>query len=288
MPTPCRLLLLCLLLLTLSCTSNDLHLAESPTFTIIPSSSVSLETPTPTKIVYTAQAPSITPLATLLSEEAAEQIKAFFRSTTTCIAPCFMDVIPNQTTLNKAKAVFGHLGIDLQHTISMGDNDFYSFIYRFQSGLELSPIFTIQDNVVKNIRVSIVPSFQDKGLNNEWQIYSPEFLINQYGQPSRVEFVLDWGPRNFFDMIMYFDSFDLVIEYTGYNIIEGVRDKPNVCMLAVRYDSVRTWLGKNPTSLPDAGVPLSEATQLSMEEFSNILLGPPENACITFEGKAFP
>ena len=284
----CRLFLISFLLYTSSCIPNDLNLTGSPTLTITPSSSVPSKTPTPTKFVYTAQSPSITPLATLSSEEAAEQIKAFFQSATNCVSPCFMNVIPGQTTIDEANAMFSHLGVDLQHTTSVGNYEFYAFIYRFEDGSELSPIFTTQDNIVKNIGVGIIPSFQEKDSTNEWLTYSPDSLVDQYGQPSRVEFVLGWGPRSFFDMIMYFDSYDLVTEYVGYNIIEGTRENPNVCVLAVQYDSVRVWLGKNPPNLPSEGVPLSEATQLDMEEFSNILLGQPENACITFDGKVFP
>lgn len=283
-----RVFFLSFLLYTSSCIPNKPILMESPTFTFVPSSSLASETPTQGQIVNTTQIPPITSPATLEPELAAEEVKAFFQTTNGCVAPCFMDVVPEKTTLDKVKAIFSHLGIEVQHTTSVGSFEFYSFIYRFESGLELSPIFTVQDNIVKNIRIGIVPSFQEKDLNNEWLTYSPEALVEQYGEPSRVEFVFGWGPRSFFDMIMYFDSYDLVTEYVGYNIIEGTREKPNVCVPAVQYDSVRVWLGKNPPNLPSEGVPLSEATQLDMEEFSNLLLGQPENACITFDGKVFP
>lgn len=288
MRTLYRLFFLSFLLFTSSCSSKERNLEQIPTLPIDPIPSAIPETPMQEQFIKITQiSPTISP-STLEPELATEEIKAFFQTATGCVAPCFMDVVPGNTTLDEAKAIFRHLGIELQYTTSVGSFEFYSFIYKFENRLELSPIFTIQDNIVKNIRIGMVPDFPGKDLNNERLIYSPELLVNQYGRPSRVEFVLGWGPRTFFDMILYFDSYDLVTEYVGYNIIEGTREKPNVCLLAVQYDSVRVWLGKNPPNLPSEGIPLSEATQLDMEEFSNILLGQPENACITFDGEVFP
>jgi hypothetical protein len=268
-----------------SCTSgvSPTALAQLETPDSSPTLLPSTSTPTP----YTTQTETITPPATLEVEQAKATLQALLQEPVDCEAPCFWGINPRQTTLSDAENIFAHLGLQVNSTTYQGI-DFYGIEHNFDSGLSISVILTIKDEIVENLRIKMLPEKQKVGIPREWSAYSPEILIRRYGSPSRVEFVLGWGPRSFFDMIMYFDSYDLVAEYVGYNIIEGTREKPNVCALAVQYDSVRVWLGKNPPNLPSQGVPLSEATQLEMEEFSNILLGHPENACITFDGKVFP
>ncbi|MCI0564297.1 MAG: hypothetical protein MN733_37970, partial [Nitrososphaera sp.] len=118
-----------------------------------------------------------------------------------------------------------------------------------------------------------------------WLAYSPERLIARYGMPSRVEIVTDTGPRTFFAMTMYFDEFDLIVQYEGYGIIAT---DTRVCPLVEQFDSVRIWLGKDPERPPGVAVPLEVATSITTEEFAELLVGNPKDACINLKEEAFP
>ena len=139
-----------------------------------------------------------------------------------------------------------------------------------------------------NIEITPEIAKQKEGSPREWIAYSPETLIQKYGKPSRVEFALDWGPNFVIDMIMYFDSSDLIIDYSGYNMIPGRPQSPRVCPLTAPFDFVRLWMGPNPPNPPlFPMVPLDEATSLSIDQFTQLILGDPSEACFIINGDVF-
>jgi hypothetical protein len=129
----------------------------------------------------------------------------------------------------RSKNIFTQLGLNLVNTYSENNEDFYSLIYELDSGLRVTPEFIIQDDIVKNMKVNLKPEKSQEGISRDWLAYSPEELIKRYGPPSRVDFVIDRGPRIFFEMNMYFDKLDLIVEYAGYNILSGTIENPRVC-----------------------------------------------------------
>jgi hypothetical protein len=94
--------------------------------------------------------------------------------------------------------------------------------------------------------------------------------------------------RSFLDMVMRFDTVDLIVEYTGYDVIPRQKDLPKICPLTVQFDSVRLWMGKNPYQLPREAITLETATSLTMEEFSKLMTGDPNKACFNLKEEAFP
>lgn len=138
------------------------------------------------------------------------------------------------------------------------------------------------------MRIYITPETPKEGVPREWSAYSPETLISRYGKPSEVGFFMDWGPRSFFDMVMAFDQVDLIVEYSGYDLIPRKKGSPKVCPLSAQFESVILWMGKEPVHPPDVGVLLEEATSLTMEEFSELMTGNPGKACLIVKGDVFP
>jgi hypothetical protein len=144
------------------------------------------------------------------------------------------------------------------------------------------------EKAAEYLRVDIGPEKQVVGVKREWLAYSPETLINRYGRPSRVVFALDWGPRSFFDMVMYFRTQDLIVEYAGYDVVPWQQGVPWVCPTNLHYDTIRIWMGKNPVYPPSGGSPVDQATYLSIDSFSALMLGDSDKACFPLNLEVFP
>jgi hypothetical protein len=182
-------------LLTLNLTD-----AGTPSATAVP--------PTATHTSTLTLTPTWTPLPTLKPEQAQEILKTWLQGTETCLAPCFWNITPGQTSLDEAINIFAHLGLQMELTNERDKKAFYEIIYKFESGLSVSPLFTIQDEIVRNIEVGIHPEkSQGPEVPREWLAYSPETLIRQYGLPSQVDFFIgrnrdnDASPSIWYDMV---------------------------------------------------------------------------------------
>ena len=243
---------------------------------------------TATSIPSPTQTATLTPPATLEPKQAQETIQALLRESADCDAPCFWGITPGQTTLGEAINIFTRLGLQVKHTNTRDHKKFYEIGYGFDNSLSILSLLTTQDDIVENLRIYITPEKQITGVPREWSAYSPEALINRYGLPSKVAFALDWGPRSYFEMDMYFDEVDLIVEYMGHNIIPRQKGSPQVCPLTAQFESVRLWIGKDPYQPPREAVPLEKATSLTMEEFSNLMTGNSNKACFIVNGDVFP
>lgn len=258
----------------------------------VPASSITIPTPTffqstPTSIVIPIESATLTPLATLQSEQAQETIKTLLQEPVDCPAPCFWGIIPERTTLDEAKNIFAHLDLPIWHN-TLDNRELYGVEYKFDNGLLISPILTIQNEVVESLRIKLHPEEEQAEVSRKWLTYSPEMLIERYGSPSKVSFFVGRGPNPLYLIDMYFDNVDLIIHYDSYEIYSDMQ----ICPLTDQMNEVRIWLGKNPMYPPnyyDAEVvPLEEATTLTMEEFSNLITGDPSKACFTLNSNAFP
>lgn len=240
----------------------------------------STNTLTPTPQIPTA---ALTPPIPLGSEEAMATIQALLREPVDCAAPCFWGITPERTTLGEAENIFARLGLQMWHITAEG-GQFSGIKHDF---LSLSINLTVQESTVKNLRVKIVPEEQRAGFPREWLAYSPETLINRYGAPSDVLIKLEWGPRSFFDMIIHYDEFDLIVEYAGHDIIPRTIGSPEVCPLTAQFEMVWLWMGKDPIYPPLPGVSVEKATDMTLEEFSKLMTGDPDKACFIVKAEEF-
>ncbi len=284
-------LLITLALLLTACSGGT----ALPSATIPPSATASpSSTPEPTASSTSTLTPSPTPTATLTPpaslepEQARETIEALLREPVDCAAPCFWGIMPGQTQLGEAKNIFIHFGLQSEYTTTLEDKDFYEVDYGSDTGLSLIVLLTVQNETVENLRIHPHPEKQKTGVPREWLAYSPETLIERYGVPSRVNFVLDWGPRPFFEMDMYFDAVDMIVEYDGHDIIPRQKGSPRVCPLTDQYEGVGLWMGKDPYYPPRGGVPLEKATSMTLQEFADLMTGDPTKACFVINGEVFP
>jgi hypothetical protein len=229
-----------------------------------------------------------TPLATLEPKQAEETMGRLLREPIDCGAPCFWGIAPRSTTLGEAKAVFAHLGLQMKYTNTLDGKAFYQVTHDFDSGLSISLLMAIQDNIVTDGRIFITPEKQRAGISREWLAYSPETLIKRYGTPSRVDFSIDFGgAHSSFSMFIYFDRLDLIVEYAGIDAIDQRGGIPRVCPLTDQYDAVRLWMGKDPQYPPVDGVPLEQATSMTIANFSALMTGDPDSACFNLNAEMF-
>lgn len=275
--------------------------SPSPTATITPTATFAItptETqphsptpmpPTPTDTLQPTDTATLTPPPTLEPEQAEEAIRTLLQVPVDCSAPCFWGIIQGQTKLGEAKNIFTRLGLQLDGPRTISSYDYYEIIYDFDSGLSISPLLAVRNSIIKNITIYITPEKSQPGIPREWLAYSPETLTRRYGLPSEVVFFVGRAaPTPGYSMVLYFDKVDLIIEYDGYDYtFDG--SSFEICPLTNQWDNVRVWMGENPHNPPPSfGVPLQEATSLTMEEFSELMTGDPEKACFELKGEVFP
>lgn len=264
----------------------------TPTVTASPSST--LMTPTATSATKPApQTPTatltLTPPIPLSPEEAKATIQALLREPMDCAAPCFWGIVPGQTTFGEARNIFTQLG-GIQHSNTAYADPAYEGrrLDRMEFDfLSLLISLTTQNDIVVNLQVKITPEEQKAGIEREWLAYSPEKLIKRYGTPSEVLLKVEWGPRSFFDMVIYYDEFDLIVEYAGHDIIPRKIGSPEVCLLTAQFEMVWLWMGKNPIYPPLPGVSVEKATGMTVEEFSKLMTGDSDKACFIVKGEEF-
>jgi hypothetical protein len=255
----------------------------------VPTVTVKLSTPT---LSFTA---TPTPVDTLEPTQAMETIQPLLKDPLNCAVPCFFGITPGNTYLDDVRNFFSPLG--LKHDEGTDPNSgmyFYSVGFESNIGRDSSAIFFTANSMVKNIVVEPEITKQTEGSQREWIAYSPETLIKKYGQPSLVVFFLDWGQMysTALGMVMYFNDVNLIILYYGRDMFPH-EPHPLFCPLTAPFELVELWIGPNPPILPsyeynsDANS-LEVATSLTMDQFTQMMLGDPQQACFTLNGDMFP
>lgn len=232
----------------------------------------------PTSTPRPTQTATLTPPVTLEPAQAKNTIRTLLREPVDCPAPCFWGVVPGQTTLGEAKNIFTRLGLHLVED--------RTFDYDFDNGLSISATLRIQkDWIVENLTIYITPEMQRSRIPREWLAYSPETLIKRYGMPAKVDFNVDRGEFPSYLMDIYFDAVDLIVEYVSYDLGAQLQ----VCPLTDQIRSVHIWMGRNPENPPPLElVTLEQATSMTREEFSKLLIGDPSKACFNLKEEMFP
>ena len=84
---------------------------------------------------------------------------------------------------------------------------------------------------------------------------------------------------------MYFASLHLTIAYEG-----GVfpdRESLKVCPLTDQFTGFEVWFGKDPAYLPLSEASLEKATNLSLDQFTELMTQTSSPACFNLINEAF-
>ena len=291
-PISCLCFLLVITAVLSGCASGESTATPISTETQHPSITSTLIHPTATESPV-PQTPTATLPPTLQPGPAQEAIRTLLQRPVDCAAPCFWGITPQQTTLGDAQALFTHLGLQLRHTDTGDGKDFYAAIYDFDDGLRISHELIAQNEIVTGLRVGIDPEPSRKGIPREWAAYSPDTLINRYGQPSEVDFSINNPPDSggatsaSYNMTIYFEKVDLIVKY-DYGEIRPPITSRTACPLTNHFTLVSIWLGQNPENPPPSEAPLDKATSMTMEQFSKLMTGDPSQACFDLKAAIFP
>lgn len=256
--------------LTRTIIAPTLTLTPSATQTLIPSATLTL-TPTP--------------MDTLEPAKVDEVILGFFRDPGDCLAPCFWGITPGQTTRDEANRILFHLGMSPYNTTIDG-KDHANYEYQLKSGLSIDLTLTLQDNIVENQLIQMKYLSSNAKTASGWMAYSPKAIIQRYGKPSQVDFSWTLMEKPTLYIYLYFDEYDLISKFHSLDGPEP--SSPMVCPLAMRYDYVWIWMGKNPYIPPGRGVRLDEGTSLNtIDEFVNRMTGDADHSCFALKLDAF-
>jgi hypothetical protein len=230
----------------------------------------------------TAPTLTLTPIATLVPQEITETLQPLIEDPMNCSVPCFWGIIPGKTRLNDVDVFFKQLGFTpFEGYDPSSGRDFYTIEYKAGSSANSSFTLYISNGVIENIDVKPRIVKQKEGNPREWIAYSPETLIKRYGTPTDVEFGVDWQQSVSIAMVMYFSSPDLSVLYEGYDM-----DFLRFCPLTAPFDYVDVLIGPSPKFLSmDYTVPLEKATSLTLDQFSQLMLGDPKKACFSISQK---
>lgn len=228
--------------------------------------SLSSDTPSPTI--------TLTPLDTLEPAQVAETLQPLLKAPMNCDVPCFWGIIPGKTSFDEARIFFSQLGLTPFEGTFEGKN-FYTILYNSGTDYDSSVTLHINNNLVENMMVTPDISKPKEGSPREWIAYSPETLIKRYGSPSRVQFAIGSQQSVSVNMIMYFDTSNLIVHYSGYDMTPE-----SFCPLTASFDFVRLWIGLNPLDTPSfETVSLENATSLTMDQFAQLMIDDSKKAC---------
>jgi hypothetical protein len=263
----------------------------TPTYTITPADT--FLPPTSTSTPFPTPMQTGTPFPTLGATQSIEAILESLYKPESCSVPCFWGIIPGETTIREARNLLSYLRLSLKFIVADDGIRYYEANCKLETGLSILLGLAEKNDVIQNLRVSISPKNDNEmQTQREWKAYSPETMINQYGPPSEVHFFLsqtpaeDMGPKPWYVIVMYFDAVDLIVEYGGGQI--GSVDYFEACPLVDRFFGIDIWLGKDPVYPPGKAASLEDATDLTMDEFVDLMNSDPKTACFELNTELFP
>jgi hypothetical protein len=264
-------------------------LSPTGTATQAPTATPTME-PTATPLPSATPSPTITftPQATLDPTQAAYSIRQYLTDPIDCDLPCFLGIVPEETTYSEAAAIFSHLGLTTWTIVKGERTNFGNEVYLFESGLDLLVHLVIYNEIVRSFTVDSALEKQQEGIQREWSVFSPEVLIRRYGQPAKIQFFMGrlGGVPQQFDMDMYFDQVDLIVSYGSYRT--DIRDTIHLCPGKDQFTDFRAYLGKDPENPPLELTPLEDVSELTISEFSEILTSDEGDGCVELNPDAFP
>ena len=222
----------------------------------------------------------------ILSQSTSEaEIKQLMQNDIECKLPCFIGVIPGQTTVDELENVFIHFGLH-RDTPLWSPYTIFSF---GQSEIPPYSKFYIQHGLVQTIDIEIHQTNEF-----QWSLYSPAAMLNQFGTPSDVTFGFTTSTESGFipSEVWYYMTFvyadmGLVIEYFMAEVKFG--ELVTVCPNKDIFRGASILLGKplEDTLSPTEDGTLEESTSFNLEKFRDFLLLEP-NACFDLKSSAVP
>jgi hypothetical protein len=228
-----------------------------------------------------------TPRATLEPTEFVNTVKKFFLQGEGCQTPCLFGIVPGQTTYAQAREIFSWLRNPLSKEKYPNGEEYYTTSIDYKNApISIGVRISLDRDIVKSIYADIDLSRYSNIITErqDWEAYSLDNILSQYGSPTKVEFDLDYPHEEgfpediaWYDMIVTYEDIDLTIEYYHGQSVEG--NFINACPLTDQFMVVMIYVGNDFENRPYKGVPLEKATSLTMTQFSKLFTQKSKIAC---------
>lgn len=237
--------------------------------------------------------PRVTPLPTRSPTEVTEQLNYLLQTNGDCLLPCFWGIYPDQTHYEELYGVTDKLGGSRFESLSENGHIRVSshFTYEKKGTIRVALIADLQDDVVKDLEVTILNQLDTGITPDAWSAYNMDKILETYGVPDTVELyfgtpydALTFGVR------LSYKNIHTSIMYAGITTESNKYLTPSgaiFCPEEIGIDSVVMHIGKRPFNVDPDGVPLLTATGLDEQVFHKLFTENP-SACLTLNRDKLP
>jgi len=256
-----------------------LNVSQTPTSTV---------SPTNTAIV----------LPTLDEREKEEYILSQLVDNGGCDLPCWWGITPGKSLWSDVSVYFADLGFKSSQRQDTSKFDMGGFAL-FSIKTYTRVAYHVESNVIQNISISVGGSLEPENFQNVYKYYSPDEILTNYGQPSRILLEIPsygYGDRVAYGFSLFYDHLGFLIFYSG---VAQRSDPVRICPSFV-YDhligGMNLYLQSpgNSSSLEALsggvvrGKTIEEATGKSVSEYYYEFRSNPANLCFTTSASLWP
>ena len=260
-----------------------------------------LRVPTATQIVTPTSKPSPTFASTLSGAEQKDYIFELIKTNAKCRLPCWWGILPGRDDWQDAYRLMIYIGLPISN-ISL-DNG--AILHSSRDYLDDS-VHTVFNFYEKQKHIEAISILVQEGYRNPalvfrfWRNYSPEQIIKDYGQPTRIMvnlFGTETGAIKYY-LFLFFDDQGFLAFYQGK---AGMPDELNYRVCPTWEDP--TWLpflelylqspeNKTPleqlAQLSSNPQPLQKISQTTVEEFTASVLNGIKPSCFDTPQSIWP
>ena len=252
----------------------------------IPSTSIApIHSSTPIPIATSFSANTQTPVQIIGYEEGRKVIARLMETNNSCSGFCFWGITPGVTNFDMAISFLK----TLKDKALVETDDQFRIGYQFKrEKITISLRLTSLSGKVQNIHITVDGLYDPDVIGKDWLAFKPDSFLKSYGPPEKVNIIMYEGPegRIGYEMVLIYDQ--MFIRYSGNQFINKTQSVLHVCPLADQnIERFELWLGQYDEKTRDDGKELSRVTSLTSENFYQILVGDPSNACFDLDYNNF-
>ena len=170
-----------------------------------------------------------------------------------------------------------------------GNLNYYTTVLRFKEDLIISIILWEKGGLLDSINVDIGAT-NDQIFVDDLMAFTPKNIMEEYGSPAKTSFFLSYPTEqttsNNVDYGYTLQYQRLILQYYGQRV--PAQSLVYACpMLDTGLRGLKLWLGEKPKHPPPDGVDLEIATSLTLDDFYQLMIGNPDEACIELNAAAF-
>lgn len=264
-------------------TTNNIYKQSTPIKNTIEESKtvIPLKTTSPSQVIKNIETPTTTTVPTLPIILVNQTVADLMKNNSNCEDPCFWGLKTgignndNSVQLIKSLAKSVNSLSNSQHSNGIR----YYSEFTMKKDLKIYLNFLEKDEKILGINASIFGLYSKEILNDDWLAFRPNQILESYGTPEKIQLSLGSNPVGFFCHFSFIYK-DFVIEYIGPEI-EPSR-KTQLCLLSNnKISAASIWIGSDIDSAPPYREEwdLSKISNLTNQEFYNLLVGDPSNSC---------